>query len=173
MGTLAMIKNKKIFIIIISFVVLAFIMGGYFVLNSKEKQEVFTDSVYEQLGLNLKKQTTNEENEETGIVLNDYNDFLNEFQISYEKKIHIDVLKMDKEQATLSITTPDMYSILETSEDANKILEMIDSENCPMVTNEIKTKYEMIDGKYHIEENEELIYSIYGGMEKYFEEKGL
>lgn len=165
------IKKKKIYVFLIVFVVIC-IISGYFFWSSAQSKDLLADSVYEQLDLRTGEGIENQAKEETGIVLNDSN-FINDFQMDYEKKVQIEVTKYNEEQANLSITVPDMYSILKHSEDEQKILQIINSENCPLITNKIKINYEKKNGKYQVKENEELIYAIFGGMDKYFEEKGL
>lgn len=165
------IKNKRKYVILIVFVVIC-IISGYFFWSSNQSKDLLAESVYEQLDLRTDEEIENQEKEETGIVLNDSN-FINDFQMDYGKKIQIEVTKLNEEQANLSITVPDMYSILKHSDDEQKILQIINSENCPLITNEIKINYEKKDGAYQVEVNEALIYAVFGDIEKYFEEKNL
>lgn len=158
-------KTKKgIFLLIIILITASFF---YY---SSQKKESITAAVMNQMEL---KQTNEEKNNDvdsdTGIFL-EGSDFIVDFQTIYSEKIQIEVKNQTAKQVTLSVTAPDLYTILKQNGDEQKILEILNSNECPTTKNDVKVNYTKEDGKYQIEENEELVNAVYGNALKYFEE---
>lgn len=158
-------KTKKGIIILIIILIIA----SFFYISSQKKESI-TTAVMDQMEL---KQTNEEKNNDadsdTGIFL-EGSDFIVDFQTIYSEKIQIEVKNQTAKQVTLSVTAPDLYTILKQNGDEQKILEILNSNECPTTKNDVKVNYTKEDGKYQIEENEELVNAVYGNALKYFEE---
>lgn len=166
------LKNKKEVLIGIVVVVALSIGIGFVFLHSNQanQDERFVADLMEQLDLN--NETSIENTDETGIILENTT-FLDDFKKIYQPQITIKVAELKDDQATLNITTPDLYSILKTAGDKNSIIQNLQLSDITKVNNKVIVEYEKTKEGYYIIESEELINAIYGNAINYFKELGL
>lgn len=166
-------KKKKEVLIGIVVVVVALSIGIGFVFlhsNQANQDERFVADLMKQLDLD--NETSIENTDETGIILENTT-FLDDFKKFYQPQITIKVAELKDDQATLNITTPDLYSILKTAGDENSIIQNLQLSDITKVKNKVIVKYEKTKEGYYIIESEELINAIYGNAINYFKELGL
>lgn len=154
----------KKFLVLIVLVALVSVGVTFFLKSSSNDEKKITEAVLEQLNL---KSTMGDESEKPESYI-DLGGESPDIQVCLQERLKIEVDDVKDTEVVLSIENADFAAILPQTTESEQILEILNSENCPIKKSEVTVSYTKEEDRYVFDKSPELLDAVYGGSMKYY-----